>query len=406
MRFYALTVSGGVNYTSLAQIPGIANDVSNVQQLTSLAGQPVPAALAAISGAAISGSQWCSVVDAENDPSALDIELDLQIAPGSQLLGGYVKIYGIQQNLISQSSYFTGCQIAIYGGFTDGLPLANAQMAHQGLLCNALIFPGVSEWTGTELSLTFFLKPNMGNSGGPTKPVNIIHNMPKGTPLSQAIYQALYTAFPGVPVNAAISPNLTLNYDDKGFYQSLEQYMDYVKTLSHSILGTPYTSGYQGVMADSSKGFFSIFDGTAPAGSIQILFVDLIGQPCWIGPNKIQFKVALRSDISPNTKVTLPTNILTSASETGGLTFTPGLPFNAYQHGNVLTFQGTFTVVSVRHMGRFRSPAADQNWITVIEAVTSGSSQDPIAPVLNSSGIQTFIPSGAAPGSGGGIGQN
>ena len=404
MRFYALTVSGGVGYTTLAQIPGLASVNTTIQSLTSIAGQPVPAALAAISGAGISGAQWCSIVDAENDPGALDIELDLQIAPGSQLLSGYVKIYGVQQNLVSQSSYFTGCQVSIYGGFTEGLPLANMQVAHQGLLCNALIFPGVSEWTGTELSLTFFLKPNMGNSGGPTKPVNIIHNMPKGTPLGQAIQQALSTAFPGVGINLNISPNITLNYDDKGFYQSLEQYMDYAKTLSHSVLGTPYTSGYQGVRADSSKGNFNIFDGTQPSSLIQIQFQDLIGQPCWIGPNTIQFKVALRSDISPGNKITLPNNILTTASQSGGLTFMPGLLFNTYQHGNVLTFQGEFTVTTVRHIGRFRNPNAEQNWITVIEAVTPGSDSEgnPI-PVPNVSGEQTFTPSGGASG---GIGHN
>jgi hypothetical protein len=401
MRFYALTVSGGISYTSLAQISGIADSVNSVQQLASLAGQPVPAALAAISGAGISGAQWCSVVDNENDPGALDIELDIQIAPGSQTLNGYVKIYGIQQNLVSQSSYFTGCQLAIYGGFTEGLPLANFQVAHQGLLCNALIFPGVSEWTGTELSLTFFLKPNMGNSGGPTKPVNIIHNMPKGTPLGQAIQQALSTAFPGVGINLNINPNITLNYDDKGYYQSLEQYLDYAKVLSHSVLGTPYTTGYQGVMADSSKGNFNIFDASQPSALIMIQFQDLIGQPCWIGPNKIQFKVALRSDISPNSQIILPNNILTSATQSGGLTFMPGLVFNTFQHGNILTFQGQFTVVSVRHMGRFRSPAADQNWITVIEAVTPGNDSEgnPI-PVQNISGEQIFTPASGLPGIG------
>jgi hypothetical protein len=381
MRFYALAISGGISYTNLASISGLAS--SSVQTLTSLAGQSVPAALAAISGAGISGAQFCSIVDAENDPGALDIDLDIQIAPDSQVLGGYVKIYGIAQQLISQSTYFTGCQIAIYGGFTEGLYLANLQVPHQGLLCNAMIWPSVGEWTGTDLSLTFFLMPNQGNSGGPTKPVNIIHNMPKGTPLGQAIQQALNTAFPGVGVNLNISPNIILNYDDKGFYQSLEQYMDYAKALSHSVLGTPYTSGYQGVRADSSKGPINIFDGTAPSNAIQILFEDLIGQPCWINAGKIQFKVAMRSDISTNNIVILPNNILTSTAQAAGLYL------NNFQHGNVLLFQGEFTVTSVRHMGRFRNPNAEQNWVTVIEAVTPGT-EGSLIPAPNISGQQTF----------------
>jgi hypothetical protein len=385
MRFYAITVSGGIGYTNLAQIPGLAGVTS--MTLATIAGQTVPVDIAPIFGAAIPGAQWCSVVDAENDPGALDVELDIQIAPGSQVMSGSLKIYGVPQNLLSQSTYFTGCQVAIYGGFTDGLPLANMQLTHQGLLCNALIYPAVGDWTGTELSLTFFLKPNQGNAGGPTKPVNIVHNMPKGTPLGQAVEQALSTAFPGVAVILNISPNIILNYDDKGFYQSIEQYMDYVKTLSHSVLGTPYTSGYQGVRADSSKGTINLFDGTRPSSLIYINFEDLIGQPCWIDANKIQFKVALRSDIAPNMQVVLPNNVLTTSSARGGL----GLVLNTFAHGNLLLFQGTFAVQSVRHMGRFRSPAADQNWITVIEATadpTQGG--NPIAAVANTAGQHIF----------------
>jgi hypothetical protein len=388
MRFYAIKVSGGVNYTSLAQTTGVAD--ASIQTLTSIAGQAVPTALQTISGAGISGAQWCSIVNAINDPNALDIELDLQIAPASQLLGGYIKIYGISPNLISQSANFTGCQVGIYGGFTNGLPLANQQLPHQGLLCNALVFPSTSAWTGTELSLTFFLKPTQGNAGGPTKPINIIHNMPKGTPLGQAIQQALNTAFPSAGVNIKISPNLTLNYDDKGYYQSLEQYMDYVKTLSHSILGTPDKTGYQGVMADSSKGPFNIFDATQPDTPIQINFQDLIGQPCWIDVNKIQFKVALRSDISPNNIVKLPPNILTTSTASGALTFQPGLVFNQYQPGNQLLFQGQYTVTAVRHMGRFRSPNAESDWVTVIEAVTPGAEGSLVPAIISTAGQQSF----------------
>jgi hypothetical protein len=389
MRFYAIKVSGGVSYTSLAQTTGVAD--ASIQSLTSIAGQAVPTALQTISGAGISGAQWCSIVNAINDPNALDIELDLQIAPASQLLGGYIKIYGISPNLISQSANFTGCQVGIYGGFTNGLPLANYQLPHQGLLCNALIFPSTGAWTGTELSLTFFLKPTQGNAGGPTKPINIIHNMPKGTPLGQAIQKALSTAFPGVGINLNVSPNLTLNYDDKGYYESLEQYMDYAKKLSHSILGTPDTTGYQGVMADPSKGSFNIFDATQRTSTIQINFEDLIGQPCWIDTNKIQIKVALRSDISPSNLIVLPPNILTTVSgPQAGLTFIPGLNFNQYQSGNVLLFQGQFTVTAVRHMGRFRSPDAESGWVTVIEAVTPGSEGSLVPAIVSTAGQQSF----------------
>ena len=65
-------------------ISGLASAAD--QTLLTIAGQTVPTAISAIAGAEVAGAQWCSVIDGQNDPNALDIELDLQIAPDSQLL--------------------------------------------------------------------------------------------------------------------------------------------------------------------------------------------------------------------------------------------------------------------------------------------------------------------------------
>ena len=81
--------------------------------------------------------------------------------------------------------------------------------------------------------------------------------------------------------------------------------------------------------------------------------------------------------------------ILTTTTAAGALTFVPGLVYNQYQHGDFLNFYGTFTVTSVRHLGKFRNPNAEQNWITVIEAVTPFSSEY-INPMTNTSGQQIF----------------
>lgn len=392
MRFYAIQISGGVAQSNLSLIPGLANITA--QTLTTFTGQFVPTSISPIVGAEINGAQWCSAVNGVNDPGALDIEIDIQITPDGYLLAGWIKIYGIPQSLIAQSSYFIGCQLSIWGGFfSPSLPLAELEVPHTGLLCNALIWPCMGNWIGNQLSITFFLKPSTGNPGGPTAPINIIHNMPKGTTLSAAVKNALSTAFPNIPVNINISNSLILNYDDHGYYQSVEQYQNYVKALSHSILGTPSTTNYHGVRFDPSKGPFNVFDGTSPTGAVQILFEDLIGQPTWIDAFKIQIITALRSDIQPNMQIILPTNILVTTTEAGAYRFLLG----PTKESDILNFQGTFDVIAVRHMGRFRNPDASSNWVTVIEAIVPGSVGAGNF-VSNQSGQQIFINQPGGPG--------
>jgi hypothetical protein len=389
MRFYAIIISNNISAPNLSQLTGAAA----IDALSSIAiqGQSVPASISPIPGAMIPGSQWCTVVNDKNNPNALDMDIDIQVTPGGSLLAGFITIYGISPALISQSSIFTNLQLSLYGGFFTGLPLANLEASHSGLLCRALIFPCVGNWVGSDLSITFFLASTVSNPGGPTAPVNIIHNMPKGTPLSQAIQHALSTAFPGMPISVNISPNLILNYDDKGYYQGIEQYQNYVKTLSHSILGTPEGTGYQGVRFDSSKGTINVFDGTSPDNTIQLVFEDLIGQPTWVGVNQMQVKVAMRSDLSCNNRIILPPNILTTTTQAGAMTLYPGMPFNQYQHGAVLNFQGAFDVIGIRHLGRFRNPNAEQNWVTIINAISGGATlAQQAAAIRNISGQQTF----------------
>jgi hypothetical protein len=395
MRYYAIQISNGISDGGIGA-SGLGPGAGGVGAGATF-GQ-VPSTIAAVVGSGISGAQWISVINGVNDPGALDIEMDVQITPSGYLLAGWVKVYGIPQSVIAQSSYFTNCQLSLYGGFTDGLPLANLEVPHQGLLCNAQIYPCMGNWIGSELSITFFLTPSQGNPGGPTAPKNIIHNMPKGTPLASAVQQALSTAFPGVGMNLKISPNLTLNYDDHGFYQGLEQYMNYVKALSHSILGTPQSTGYYGVRNDPSKGPFNIFDGTLPDSVVQIQFEDLIGQPTWVDAGEIQVRVAMRADIVPNMQIALPTNILVSTTEAGAFGLLPGSQWQQYQPGDFLNFQGTFQVIGVRHMGRFRNPNAESNWITVINALYGSAPGALGAAIANQSGQQTFGPVQAAGG--------
>jgi hypothetical protein len=318
------------------------------------------------------GGQWSTIVNGQNDPGALNIEFDITDMPNGQLSKGWLKIYGITPYTISQSVYYTGSQIQLYAGFSPGLFLANQQVPHAGKIMDGQIWPCWGNWVGNELSIEFsvILGGNMG-PGGPTNPINIIHNMQPGQTLASAIKNTLSTAFPGSNIAVNISQNLKLNYPDYSFHQGLEQYADYIKKLSHDLMGTPSTTGYQGVRISAQGTNMNVGDGTILGNVVPIQYYDLVGQPTWIGANEVQIRTLLRSDIvtignSGTTQVTLPQNTLMNIAGSGQNSFIPGAPQWAVQSGiNALNFQGTFIVTSVRHIGNFRQPTGEA-WITLI----------------------------------------
>ena len=99
------------------------------------------------------------------------------------------------------------------------------------------------------------------------------------------------------------------------------------------------------------------FDGTqATSGtSTQIAFQDLIGQPTWIESPNIQFKAVMRADLSVGQKITLPPSIVTNTAQA-----------QSSLVNQRATFQGGFTIVSLRHVGKYRAPTADA-WVTIAE---------------------------------------
>ncbi|HXB13972.1 MAG TPA: hypothetical protein VNZ45_18425, partial [Bacteroidia bacterium] len=191
MRFYAIKVSSANSPVGLGSVSGAANIVNAGTALAGLSDTAIPALISSNPY----GAQWISVVNGQNDPGALDIDFDITVTAGAPV--GSLTIKGITQSDISQATYLTGARIQIFAGFTEGLPLANNQVLHQGLICDGQIYPAFGNWTGNDLSLTFIIKPgNQTGIGGPTDPKNIVHNLQKNVPLSSAIQQALTTAFP------------------------------------------------------------------------------------------------------------------------------------------------------------------------------------------------------------------
>jgi hypothetical protein len=395
VRYYAIKVSGASNPTGLT----VPNSITNFG--TDFAG--IGANLIDVAGISNPlGAQWSSIVNGQNDPGALDIEFDITVS-AQAISQGSLTIYGVTQGDISQATYLTGGRVQLWAGFTEGLPLANNQVPHQGLIADGQIYPAYGNWTGNELCLSMIIKNgDPAGPGGPTDVKNIIHNLPQGSPLSSAIQNALQNAFPNSQFLMNIKDSLVLNAPDQGFYQGMEQYMNYIKSLSHSIAGTPSTNGYQGVqILPVGYGKYVVTDFSKTGNTINLQYEDLIGQPTWVGENKISVKTVLRADLNAawstgnNVSITLPENLLVNLTAGQALMLNPPgsiLGSNQYEHGNILLFTGAWQVTSLRHMGHYRQTSGT-DWVTVIEANASSNFVNAGAGIAQTGGQQTFSPS-------------
>lgn len=364
MRFYKIVVSNQDNSSPPAATSGAATTAATTGSSTILPASSANTAANAASSGSSSGAllTFTSLANGANDPGALDIEFEVNMSQTQSGTGNWIKIRGIDPKLISQASNYNNKRLQMWVGYSNGLPLANEQVPHQGLVLDGQIWPCFGNWIFNELSLDFFVIPGDPKGlGGPTNPKNIVHNMPAGQPLSTALKNTLKVAFPKANIIMNISDKIKLNYNDYGIYQSLEQLGDYVKGLSHSIMGKP--PNYKGVTLTTNGNTIQADDGTKPGQTIHINYDDLIGQPTWINAETIQITTLMRGDINiPNNRtITLPKTQVTQTAASAVL-----------QKGNTLNFSGDWTVTSVRHIGKLRSPQYDC-WVTILEATQGGS---------------------------------
>ena len=238
-----------------------------------------------------------------------------------------------------------------------GLPLANTAQSQAGQLFSGTVYQAYGNWIGTQMTLDIQVIPGddripAGIDARPV-PVNLVFSWKAGTPMSQAITQALNSAFPGYKVNVAISDNLVRANDETGVYKTWPQFATYVFDLSKSIKND---LNYNGVWISLQGNTFTVTDGTQPSTPKNIAFTDLIGQPTWINLNAVQVTCVMRADIHMGDFITLPPGLQT----TGRNSFA--------QFRQESAFQGTFQVLRVRTVGNFRQPEA-MSWVTVFDAV-------------------------------------
>ena len=301
------------------------------------------------------------------DRGALQVELDLwTLAQADARADSYLKIWGIPLTEISNSinlnpTSSTGPKnIIVMGGMGKGLPLANPAQA--GILVQGQVKQAFGNWVGVNMTLDVLINSGMiggtvsgatttTSAGGPATKPNLVFNYKAGGAFSTAIKNTLQTAFPGMTTNVNISSDLTLNYDQPGFYEDVPQFAEYIKNVSLAIKNDV---NYPGVDISINQNTIDVHDGTTVGTAKQISFADLVGQPTWVEPLTIQIKCVMRSDIQPGQYVTLPPSLVTTqAAAFSGLA--------GMRLGPV--FSGQFYVNKVHHVGNYKSPEGEA-WTT------------------------------------------
>lgn len=313
------------------------------------------------------------------NPGALQVDLDVYQWLG-HIVGGqissFIRIWGISVQDIGQAATFCGKPIIVQGGMGKGLPLANP--AQSGVLVRGTAWQVFGNWIDTELTLDILLTVPTGGTPptvpGLSTPIkNVVLKWSKGTQLSDAIKEALTTAYPNNTVDIKISDKLKQEYDDPHY---AADWIDLSRHVHQSSIRLVNSQQYFGVGITLQGNKFIVRDsGQGSAGNTpttkRVLFQDMIGQPTWIKLNTIQFQTVMRADLDINDEVALPPTQFTStfAGTAGGSGADNASLAKTYaDYRNASAFGGSFQIINIHHVGNSRAPDG-RSWVSVFEAI-------------------------------------
>lgn len=311
---------------------------------------------------------YTSYVKNKTLPGALDIELNIPAANYAAPLGGaWLRIWGISLAEIYQGQDLAECPIIIKAGFKKGLPLAKPEQS--GVIVEGTILKAFGNWIGTDMSLDMILTPPTGSG---RKPLNFAFEWRKNTPMADMIRTVLLAALPAKKARIEISDKLVMNSTQYGAYTSLEDFSKAILALSMSqqFRGIEPKGGgsYSGVQISVNNDNILVYDNTLDHSKYtyddpkRIAFEDLIGQPTWINPGQINFKCAMRADMTVGDIIRMPDKMTTPYVLTTQQASIPGTNSQAPSK-NKAAFQGRFLINSMQHFGRYRQATAEA-WVT------------------------------------------
>lgn len=296
--------------------------------------------------------KWTSVgTNGQDNPGALNVQLDLLIYPASTPMGSStITVEGVALEDIRQAQQFANMTLQIKGGMSAGLPLADPTQA--GLLLQGSVFQSFGNWIGNDMTLSFVANASLYTYDTPG---NIVLIWRKGDTLAASLANTLKIAYPDLG-----QPKIQI-----GQYVNSSDVVHAVRTFSD--LGQMVNSITGGkVQMTIQNNVVLVYDGSVAQSPKELRFIDLIGQPTWIQPNVMQFATTMRADIQVGQLVKMP----------AGLQDAPGIiqttaASTPSQLKYKVSFQGSFVIQSVRHIGNFRDPSG-ASWATVFQAATLG----------------------------------
>jgi hypothetical protein len=286
--------------------------------------------------------------------SALQVDIDIfQTLFHQPAQVGSVVVHGVDFSNIGQQSNLNGASIRISVGMSAGLPFANP--FQRGEIINGTILQAFGNWQGTQVALNLLVLPSTIN---PDEDANLSFNWIKGTPLQQAIQTTLSIAYPTLKLFGTISPNLVFTETQPAQYFNLKTFCQYINDVSKQIINQ---SDYLGACLSFQPGGFYIFDGTVPSiKTINVDFVDIIGNLTWLDVATIQAKLVMRADCNIGDNIVFPKGSPTTNTAT-----------NFSQSRNLISFDGVFQINKIRHVGSSRQPDANA-WVTIVDCVIPG----------------------------------
>jgi hypothetical protein len=320
-----------------------------------------------------------SLFGPSTDFGALNVIFDLQTVPFSTPRGySMVEIWGIPLSTISGSSNLNNRNITIYAGFKPGLPLATQASRYQsGPIIQGFILQAFGNWIGTQMTLNLVVSPGIKGPTSTTQatstqsttiapvappigslsvPINGRFYMPAGMPVSTAIRNFLEAALPTFTVASInINPDFTQSHEIGGVFLTMTQFNQWIASFSRNVVG----GNYSGINIRVEQGNRIVVDDNSPPSQlIKISYLDLIGQPTWIEPFKIQIKCPMRADLQVNYTIELPQ---------GYYSILPNQPSGPrlFPERSRSVQQGKYTITELRHVGNFRQADAS-SWVSVV----------------------------------------
>jgi hypothetical protein len=120
-----------------------------------------------VPGAPVAGAQFSSVADVgygkQNDPGALRCMLRIEMVSLAAVNpNSFVRLYGVDIEMLKQASQLTGKNIEVYAGFWPGLPLATEEAPYAGAIYCGIIWQAFGNWQDEDMTLDMLL--SVGNT--------------------------------------------------------------------------------------------------------------------------------------------------------------------------------------------------------------------------------------------------